>query len=378
MKDMQDYVSPERLGMNNANALKVGLFGANCSSGRCVTLAEERWTGEWRDTLALARMADEAGVDFMLPIGRWKGYGGDTDYQGSTLETMTWASGLLASTKRITVFGTVHAPLFHPLIAAKEFVTADHIGQGRFGLNIVCGWNEGEFDMFGVRQRDHDRRYEYAQEWVEIVKRAWGPDENWDFHGSYFDLKGVRMKPKPFGASRPLIMNAGSSPNGQAFALKNCDAFFTSATRTDPEKTAEKVRGLKEQARGYGREISVYTVGVVTCRPSMKEAEDYHRDVTVERADWNAVRDILALKKISPETVGQETYDAQRRAYANGMGGLPIVGDPDFVAQTLASLSRAGLSGIGVSFVNYLDELPYFAAEVFPRLERMGVRAGPA
>jgi alkanesulfonate monooxygenase SsuD/methylene tetrahydromethanopterin reductase-like flavin-dependent oxidoreductase (luciferase family) len=40
------------------------------------------------------------------------------------------------------VFGTVHAPLIHPLIAAKQLVTADHIGQGRFGLNIVCGWNE--------------------------------------------------------------------------------------------------------------------------------------------------------------------------------------------------------------------------------------------
>ena len=63
---------------------------------------------------------------------------------------MTWASGLLAATKRITVFGTVHAPLFHPIIAAKQMVTADHIGEGRFGLNIVVGWNEGEFEMFGV------------------------------------------------------------------------------------------------------------------------------------------------------------------------------------------------------------------------------------
>ena len=124
--------------MHNSNALKIGLFGANCSSGRCVTLAQERWTGNWDDTLELAKMADDAGIDFMLPIGRWKGYGGDTDYQGSTLETMTWASGLLSATKRITVFGTVHAPLFHPLIAAKEFVTADHIGHGRFGLNTVC------------------------------------------------------------------------------------------------------------------------------------------------------------------------------------------------------------------------------------------------
>ena len=48
--------------------------------------------------------------------------------------------------------GTVHAPLFNPLIAAKEFVTADHIGEGRLGVNIVVGWNEDEFEMFGVRQ----------------------------------------------------------------------------------------------------------------------------------------------------------------------------------------------------------------------------------
>jgi hypothetical protein len=94
---------------------------------------------------------------------RWKGYGGDTDYQGATFETVTWACGLLAKTKRLTVFGTVHAPLIPPLIAAKQFVTADHIGEGRFGLNVVCGWNEGEFEMFGATLRDHETRYEYAR-----------------------------------------------------------------------------------------------------------------------------------------------------------------------------------------------------------------------
>ena len=47
-------------------------------------------------------------------------------------------------------------PLVHPVYAAKQFVTADHAGEGRFGLNIVCGWNQGEFDMFGAEQREHD------------------------------------------------------------------------------------------------------------------------------------------------------------------------------------------------------------------------------
>ena len=205
-----------RNGMHNRNRLKIGLFGANCSSGRAVTLVPERWSGSWPDNLRLARLADAAGIDFMLPIGRWKGYGGDTDYQGATFETITWAAGLLAASQRITVFGTVHAPLFNPLIAAKMMVTADHIGAGRFGLNIVCGWNEDEFDMFGVSQRDHERRYEFAQEWWEAVQLAWGDDDNVDYTGRHLALKGIRAKPKPWGGSRPVVMNAGASPAGQA------------------------------------------------------------------------------------------------------------------------------------------------------------------
>jgi alkanesulfonate monooxygenase SsuD/methylene tetrahydromethanopterin reductase-like flavin-dependent oxidoreductase (luciferase family) len=57
------------------------------------------------------------------------------------------------------------------------------------------------------------------------------------------------------------------------------------------------------------------------------------------------------------------------------MGGLPIVGDPDHVAAQLADLSKAGLTGIAISLVNYIDELPYFVDEVCGRLERMGLRA---
>jgi len=364
----------DRYAMYNANKLKIGLFGSNCSSGRAVTKVPERWSGNWPDNLRLARMADEAGIDFLLPIGRWKGYGGDTDYQGETLETITWASGLLASTRRITIFGTVHAPLFNPVIAAKEMVTADHIGEGRFGLNIVVGWNEGEFEMFGVAQREHEARYDYAQEWIDAITLIWSDREDFDFQGKYFNMKGIRGKPKPYGGSRPLMMNAGSSPTGQAFAIRNCDAFFIQASRTSLAETAQRVSGVQALARQGGREIGVYTVGVVTCRATRKEAEDYYHYSVVEHADWSAVDGILALKDISPQTVPMEEYVTKRRQYAQGMGGLPIVGDPDFVASQLADLSNAGLTGIGISLVNYIEELPFFCQEVLPRLARMGVR----
>jgi alkanesulfonate monooxygenase SsuD/methylene tetrahydromethanopterin reductase-like flavin-dependent oxidoreductase (luciferase family) len=367
-----ESLQEQRVAMYNRNALKIGLFGANCSSGRAVTTVPERWPGDWDHNLRLARMADDAGIDFLLPIGRWKGYGGDTDYQGSTYETITWATGLLASTKRITVFGTVHAPLFPPIIASKQMVTADHVGGGRFGLNIVCGWNEGEFDMFGVSQQDHDGRYAQGQEWFDVVQKIWTEDD-FDFEGKYFKMKGVRVKPKPFGGTRPVTMNAGYSPEGRAFAIRNCDALFTTANLSrDLDSVAAEVGRAKTAAREAGHDIGVFTVGVVTCRPTKKEAEEYFRYTVVENADWSAVDNILAMKGF--DKLPPDERQKAREGYAQGMGGVPLVGEPDAIAEQLARVTQVGMSGIGLSFVNYADELPYFIAEVLPRLARMGLR----
>jgi dimethylsulfone monooxygenase len=369
----------ERMAMYNGNALKIGVFGANCSSGRSATRVPERWSASWPDCLRLARLADAAGIDFMLPIARWKGYGGETDFHGHSLETITWAVGLLGATGRMTVFGTVHAPLFHPLIAAKELVTADHVGEGRLGLNLVVGWNEGEFEMFGVKQREHDVRYEFAQEWLDVVKQAWDDSGEFDFDGQFLKLRRVRASPKPYGGTRPLIMNAGSSPAGQAFALRNCDAFFvaTAGSRTSLAANATKVAEVKGAARALGREIDIYTVGQVICRPSQKEAQDYYQHALIDNADWGAIDGMLANRNITPATLAPDEYAARRRYFAaNAVGGYPFVGTPEHVAAELETISRAGVRGIALSFVNYLHELPYFCDEVLPRLARLGVRAG--
>ena len=371
---MRAASNPDRLSMYNRNRLKIGLFGANCSCGRAVTTVPERWSGDWPDNLRLARLADDAGVDFLLPIARWKAYGPRGDYQAATLETLTWATALLGATRRITVFGTVHAPLFNPIMAAKQMVTADHVGEGRFGLNLVVGWNEGEFGMFGVRQREHDLRYDYAQEWLDVVNLIWSPRENFDFEGQFLVHKGIRAHPKPFGGTRPIIMNAGASPVGRDFAIRNCDAFFTNVMGLSLDEQSEAVRKAKMEARSHDRELDVYTVGVITCRPSRKEAEDYYNYSISTEADWTSVDEILAAKHILADQMPPEQFQKVRQQQANGMGGLPLVGDPDRVAQQLAQLADAGLRGIGISFVNYLDEVPYFCDEVLPRLVRQGVR----
>jgi alkanesulfonate monooxygenase SsuD/methylene tetrahydromethanopterin reductase-like flavin-dependent oxidoreductase (luciferase family) len=363
--------------MYYGNSFKIGLFGSNCSSGRAVTNVPERWTGGWQDNLGLARMADDAGIDFLLPIARWKGYGGDTDYQGETLETITWATALLAATRRITVFGTVHASLFHPVVAAKQCVTADHVGDGRFGLNVVCGWNEGEFDMFGVELREHEQRYAFAEEWLTVIRKSWSSiGEDFDFAGQFLSLKGVRAKPKPVGDSYPLIMNAGASPTGREFAIRNCDAFFTNPA-SSLEKTSQIVQQAKLDARSFGRNLEVFSVGVVTCRPSRREAEDYRQYAVVEQADWSAVDRILATKNVTADKMPAREFQEMRLRQANGVGGVPLVGNPDEVAQQFSDLAATGLRGLAVSFVNFTSELPYFCDEVLPRLQRKGLRIEP-
>ena len=294
---------------------------------------------------------------------------------GAAFETVTWATGLLSQTTRITVFATVHAPLFHPIIAAKQLVTADHIGEGRLGLNIVCGWNEAEFTMFGVTQRDHEARYEYGQEWIDAIRMMWSHDDQFDFDGSYIKLKDVRSGPKPFGGTRPLLMNAGASPSGQDFAARNCDALFSTPRGVSTiEQFAGEIRKAKNLAARHGREIDVYSVGVVTCRPTASEAEEFHRHCIIDSADWDAVDNILAMKQVNRDNTSAEEYEKLRHKAAHGLGGIPIVGDPDHVASELARFAGAGLRGIGISFVNYALELPFFCDEVLPRLEHMGLR----
>ena len=201
--------------MQNGNKFKLGLFGMNCS-GSFATTAPERWLAGWPENLEAARLADEAGLEFILPIARWLGYGGQTDRQGTSFETLSWASALLAATDEIVAFSTIHVPLVHPVFAAKSIVTADHVGGGRFGLNIVSGWNVDEFAMFGIALREHDERYDYSAEWVSILKKIYSESKPFDYEGKYFSLKNVEGKPKPLRPGRPMLMSAGSSPAGRS------------------------------------------------------------------------------------------------------------------------------------------------------------------
>jgi FMNH2-dependent dimethyl sulfone monooxygenase len=356
--------------MRGGNAFKLGVFSSNCAGGLAKTRAPERWEATWPNNVAVAGIADEAGLDFLLPVARWRGLGGETDPAGSSMESLTWASGLLAVTRHVCVFGTVHVALLSPVFAAKQVATADQIGEGRFGLNVVSGYNQSEFQMFGVTMLEHDERYVLAEEWLEVVRKLWTATEPFDYDGTYYRLRELIGDPKPYAGTQPLLMSAGASGAGQAFAVRNADCLFMVVVEIDG--LAEKLARVR--AAAGGRPIGVYTSGHVVCRSTQREAEEYYHYVAHEMGDWGAVDQVL-INRRNQQTIAPEVLATMRDRIAAGSGTFPVVGDPDHVAGTFKQLSDAGLDGMAAAFVNYLDELPYFCEHVLPRLERLAIRS---
>jgi dimethylsulfone monooxygenase len=354
--------------MQNANRFKLGLFGMNCS-GSVATTAPEGWKATWQDNRTAARMADAAGIEFLLPIGRWLGYGGLTDRQGTSFETLSWASALLAATTDIVTFATVHVPLVNPVFAAKSCVTADHVGRGRFGLNVVSGWNVDEFGMFGSQLLEHDERYNYTEEWVTIVKGIWSERKPFDYEGKHFHLKNVTGKPKPWEGSRPLLMSAGSSPAGRAFAARHVDCLFM--VTGDETTIAPEVAAIRAGRNGLG----VFASGHLLCRATVKETQDYYHYLVHEKGDWEAAEAAIRRRiQGDGRSLPQQQLKGMMERFISGGGTFPVIGSYDEVAATLKRLSDAGLDGMALASVNYVQEMPVIRDEILPRLERLGLR----
>ena len=349
----------------------LGTFASNCSGGMSVTKVPERWDNSWDNNLRLAKMLDDAGIDFMLPIARWIGYGGETNFHGGVLETMTWAAGLLAQTKNLNVFATIHVAANHPVVVAKQIATIDQISRGRIGLNIVAGWNQPEYEALGLDlPAAHEDRYGYAQEWFDIVKALWSRTEAFDWNGKYFKLKNVLGDPRP--SRKAPILNAAGSGQGRAFAVQNADFLFTPAI--DLERSKEEVAALKQQGTDAGRNVGVLTFSHVVCRPTEKEAKDYLQHFGQTHADWEAVDNLVRLQFAHAQSFPHDLLALIRDRMAAGHGGFPLVGTPEQVAEGILALHAAGFGGTTLSFVDYAEEFPYFRDHVLPILEARGIR----
>jgi len=364
------------------NAYKLGLFGANCGGGMTLSSAPERWRAQWDDIAAVYRIADEAGIEFVLPIAKWRGLGGEADMWGRSFETFTHGAAAGAITRNIGIFVTAHVPINTPAFAAKAIATIDHVTHGRAGLNIVCGWNPDEFGLHGVTI-DGERRYDQGLEWYRIYAKIFEGGAPFDWDGEFYKLKGVVTDPLPVQRPRPAVMSAGASGTGRQFGAQAADMLFTASP--DLEQVAGIVATVKGDAARVGRETDVFIQTQIICKPTRREAEEFYHYFAEEHADRDALEYFRRQRGSTPSKgvrAGELPYAKPNRftmgtnnAYAGLFPGMtPLLGTPDDVVRHMQELNTRGVSGSALVFLNYLDEMPYFVQEVLPRMEKAGLR----
>jgi alkanesulfonate monooxygenase SsuD/methylene tetrahydromethanopterin reductase-like flavin-dependent oxidoreductase (luciferase family) len=359
----------------NHRKLKLGTFCSNLSHGCAISKIDGVLTADWPSTLALARMGDEMGFEALVPVGRWKGFGGETNFNGAGFESYTWAAGVGSATKTAGIFATSHVPTVHPVMAAKQATTIDHITGGRFNLNIVTGWYRPEIDMFGEPWLEHDERYERAIEWLEIIKLLWTREEEFDYQGRYYKIAKGWLQPKPIQRPHPVVMNAGGSNKGRNFAAKYCDVSFIAVTSHAFDDVVAQVSGIRNLAREeYGRDIQVWTNAYIVQGETEADAKSFFNHYVIEQGDWVAVQNLVDTMGINSETFPPEALRQLKMHFIAGWAGYPLVGTKEQIVDGLLTLSRAGFDGVILSWARYVEQMEEFQAETYPLVVQAGLR----
>ena len=359
----------------NDRKLKLGTFSTNLSGGCAISTIDGTLKAAWPETLSLARMADAMGFEALVPVGRWKGFGGPTNFNGEGFESFTWAAAISAATRDAGVFATTHVPTIHPIFAAKMGTTIDHVSNGRFVLNIVTGWFKPEIEMFGKAQLPHDDRYKMAAEWLEIVKRLWTEDKEFDHDGQFYQVKAGWCAPKPVHKPYPPIMNAGGSETGRHFAAKYCDVAFVVFHNHDKDEMRRQVAAYRDLARKeYGREIKVWGNAYIVQGETEKEARDFFNHYVHEKGDWQAASNLLDTMGLNTQTLPAEAYSWIKEHFIAGWGGYPLIGTKEQIVDGLKDLSDVGLDGTLLAWARYDEGMKEFQETTYPLVVQAGLR----
>jgi FMNH2-dependent dimethyl sulfone monooxygenase len=334
------------------------------------------WSFDYNKNLVLR--AEELGFDLVFALSQWLpkgGYGGVFD--GQALDSFTSIAALSGLTKKIILISTIHVLYgpWHPLHLAKFGATLDHITGGRWGINVVTGHRAVEHEMFGWNRIEHDRRYELAAEFIEVLQRLWQDDENFSFSGeSSWKLNGAFVTPKPKFA-RPILVNATGSEAGLAFAGRYSDiVFITSPAGSDIDSALEALpahtKRVKDSARAVGREVKTLLNPLIIARPTEKEAWAL-ADRIVEHAD---VRTPKGFQSFNSDAQAWKGREGRSDPYAKIGGNVYIVGTPEQVVERFVALKQAGVDGLQLSFFDFKEDLEIFGSEVLPLMKQAGLR----
>ena len=195
--------------------------------------------------------ADRSGFDLCLFAER---------HLGTDLAAWVLASAIAAQFERMRALVAVHPGLIDPVMIAKLSVSLDRVCKGRMAINLVNGWFDEEFTMFGGKVLEGDARYKRAAEFIDILRGLW-TQESFTLHGEHFTVDQGRLLLKPATPKPPEIFSVSAGDKGRDFIAQYCDWWFINYPKA-AETTDDVLRGIEDciedmeqRAQRFGRKI---------------------------------------------------------------------------------------------------------------------------
>lgn len=323
----------------------------------------------------VARVAEQVGFDAVLtPTG--------TFCEDAWITT----AALIRETRRLRFLVAFRPGLISPTLAAQQAATFQRLSEGRVLLNVVTGGSAVEQRRFGDHL-DHDRRYDRCDEFLTVLRGAWG-GRPFDFTGEHYEVEGALATPAP--DPQPAIFFGGSSDAGKAVAARHADVWLMWGE--PPEAAAAEIADVRARAAAAGRDvrfgIRLHTITRDRAADAWAEA-----DRLVEAMPPEVIARAQTLVAETSDSVGQARMAALHGGSTDGLviapnlwagfglvrggAGTALVGSHEEVAERLAEYHEIGFDHVLLSGQPHVEEAYWFGEGVIPRLRAAGIPAEP-
>jgi pyrimidine oxygenase len=350
--------------------MQLGVFIPIGNNGWLISTTSPQYKPTFDLNRTIVEKAENFGFDFALSMIKLHGFGGASGFWDYNLESFTLMAGLAAVTTRIQLFATCAVLTMPPPIAARMAVTIDSISHGRFGVNIISGWQRREYTQMGIwpGAEHYRRRYDYCAEYVTVMRELWETGRS-DFKGDFFQMDDCRCLPTP-SANIPIIC-AAQSDAGTRYAAQYADWNFCSSGGINTpgivtQSVARLLKATQETGRKCGALVLIMIIADETDDAAMAKWEHYKTGVDLEAL---AYRDAQAQ---DDPTVDPLAGPNKRRTL--GTHNLPtqggvLVGSYATIARLLDELSEVpGVQGVMLTFDDFVIGMEQFGTRILPLL----------
>ena len=347
--------------------MDIGVFIPIGNNGWLISETAPQYRPSYDLNLQVVQRAERHGLDFALSMIKLRGFGGKTEFWDHNLESFTLMAGLAAATSRIKLFATAATLCMPPAIVARMASTIDSISHGRFGVNLITGWQKPEYSQMGMWPGDEffSHRYEYLTEYAHILRDLWDTGRS-DRKGRFFQMEDCRLSPQPQAAMK--LICAGQSGAGMEFTARFADYNFCFGKGVNtPKAFAPTCERLRAQTALTGRDVSSYALFMVIADETDAAAE-------AKWAHYRAGADTEALQWLTSQTAAdtRSGTDANVRHMAQAESAVnlnmgTLVGSYETVARLLDEVAEVpGAGGVMLTFDDFVEGVENFGTRIQP------------